>query len=65
MTLDKLTSSLQYYKKKSKDGASSEERKSFLKHVYPDGNGPDSHLIEMLEREVVDFSPNVTFDDIA
>lgn len=25
-----------------------EEKKSFLKFCYPDGNGPDSNLIEML-----------------
>jgi katanin p60 ATPase-containing subunit A1 len=32
---------------------------------YPDGQGPDANLIEMLERDVIDFSPNVSFDDIA
>jgi katanin p60 ATPase-containing subunit A1 len=36
-----------------------------LKSVYPDGNGPDTNLIESLEREVVDLNPNITFDDIA
>jgi katanin p60 ATPase-containing subunit A1 len=36
-----------------------------LKHCYPDGNGPDSNLIEMLEKEVVCFNPDITFDDIA
>lgn len=36
-----------------------------MKSVYPDGNGPDTNLIEGLEREVVDLSPNITFDDIA
>ena len=45
---------------KNKDGKS-----SFLLSRYPDGNGPDSELIEMLEREVVDTNPNVSFDDIA
>ena len=36
-------------------------------HCYPDnnGNGPDSELIEMLEREVVDSNPNIKFEDIA
>jgi katanin p60 ATPase-containing subunit A1 len=33
--------------------------------VYPDGAGPDTDLIQMLERDVIDKSPNVTFDDIA
>ena len=32
---------------------------------YPDGVGPDTELIEMLERDVIDKSPNVHFDDIA
>ena len=45
---------------KGKDGKS-----SFLLSCYPDGKGPDSDLIEMLEREVVDTNPNVSFDDIA
>ena len=45
---------------KGKDGKS-----SFLLSRYPDGNGPDAELIEMLEREVVDTNPNVSFDDIA
>ena len=45
---------------KNKDGKS-----SFLLSRYPDGKGPDSDLIEMLEREVVDTNPNVSFDDIA
>ena len=44
---------------KNKDGKS-----SFLLSRYPDGKGPDSDLIEMLEREVVDTNPNVSFDDI-
>ena len=45
---------------KGKDG-----KISFLLSHYPDGNGPDSELIEMLEREVVDANPNVCFDGIA
>lgn len=49
---------------KKKPGAE-EEKKSFLKHCYPDESGPDAELIKMLEREVVDFSPNISFDDIA
>lgn len=34
---------------------------------YPKGNGnwPDTDLIEMVEREVVDMNPNVNFYDIA
>jgi katanin p60 ATPase-containing subunit A1 len=36
-----------------------------LLSVYPDGIGPDSDLIEMLEREVVDKNPCVSFEDIA
>lgn len=45
--------------------ANTEERKTFLKSCYPDGNGPDSNLIEMLEKEVISFNPDVTFEDIA
>jgi SpoVK/Ycf46/Vps4 family AAA+-type ATPase len=41
------------------------EGSEFLYHVYPDGEGPDANLIKMLEREVIDKNPNVSFDDIA
>ena len=39
----------------------------FLMARYPEdnGNGPDTDLIEMVERDVVDMNPNVNFDDIA
>ena len=39
----------------------------FLLNRYPEeeGYGPDTELIEMVEREVVDMNPNVSFDDIA
>ncbi len=33
--------------------------------MYPDGVGPDSELIQMLERDVIDKNPQVSFDDIA
>lgn len=34
--------------------------------MYPDGGiGPDSDLINRLERDMVDKNPNVKFDDIA
>jgi len=33
--------------------------------VYPDGIGPDTDLINMIEREVLVVNPNVQFDDIA
>ena len=34
--------------------------------IYPEdnGNGPDTELIEIVEREVVDMNPNFNFDDI-
>lgn len=38
---------------------------TFLEYHYPDGSGPDVDLIQMMEREVIDKSPNVSFDDIA
>ena len=43
-----------------KDGKS-----AFLLNHYPNGEGPDTDLIEMLEREVVDTNPRVKFEDIA
>lgn len=43
----------------------SDGKPSFLTNCYPDGVGPDSDLINMLERDVVDLNPNVKFDDIA
>ena len=39
--------------------------KSFLYHCYPDGVGPDSELIQMLEKDVVELNPYVKFEDIA
>ena len=33
--------------------------------MYPDGQGPDAELINMLERDVVDRNPQVSFNDIA
>ena len=41
------------------------EPTTFLEYHYPDGVGPDVDLIQMMEREVIDKSPNVSFDDIA
>ena len=51
-----------------KKGKNNENPKSaFLLHCYPEnnGSGPDTELIEMLEREVVDSNPNIKFEDIA
>jgi SpoVK/Ycf46/Vps4 family AAA+-type ATPase len=52
-------------KKSSNNQNKEKEKSSFLMHCYPDGVGPDSDLIEMLEKEVVDTNPNVKFEDIA
>lgn len=49
----------------NKKGLDPNGKKSFLYERYPDGSGPDTNLIETLERQVMDKSPNVTFDDIA
>lgn len=38
---------------------------TFLESVYPDGVGPDTELIQTLERDVIDKNPNISFDDIA
>ena len=52
--------------KNSQKKIKGEEKKSeFLMDRYPNGQGPDANLIEMLERDVIDSCPNVTFDDIA
>lgn len=42
-----------------------DREKTFLYSVYPDGRGPDTDLIEMLEREVIDKNPSIKFEDIA
>ena len=52
--------------KDNKDGKDPKEGKSaFLLNCYPDGVGPDTDLIEMVEKEVVENNPNVKFEDIA
>lgn len=56
------TANVKKPEEKQKTGPDAEK---FLYSVYPDGKGPDSDLINMLEREVVSLSPNVSFDDIA
>ena len=48
-----------------KKGNNTSGKSPFLLHHYPNGEGPDSDLIEMLEREVVDTNPRVSFSDIA
>jgi katanin p60 ATPase-containing subunit A1 len=52
-------------KAKKKDAKVEGNKSAFLLSVYPDGIGPDTDLIEMLEREVVDKNPCVRFEDIA
>ena len=46
-------------------GGSNKEKSPFYLHYYPEGDGPDGELIEMVEREMMDKSPNVRFEDIA
>jgi len=41
------------------------EAKTYAEHVYPDGIGPDTDLINMIEREALLKNPCVNFDDIA
>ena len=45
--------------------STSKSADSFLHHCYPDGIGPDTDLISMLEKDVLDKNPQVSFDDIA
>ena len=40
-------------------------KSAFFLHHYPEGEGPDAELIEMVEREVMEKNPNVKFEDIA
>ena len=48
------------------NGISNSNKSAFLMAHYPnEGVGPDSDLIEMLERKVVDSNPCVKFEDIA
>jgi len=42
-----------------------EKAATYAEHCYPDGIGPDTDLINMIEREVLVKNPNVQFDDIA
>lgn len=51
--------------KKDSKKENEKAKSSYLLSVYPEGVGPDSDLIDMLEREVVDTSPCVKFEDIA
>ena len=41
------------------------EKKRYLYTLYPDGNGPDSDLINMIENNLILTNPGVSFDDIA
>ena len=52
---------------KNKNNDNQVKRSPFLMARYPNsnGDGPDTQLIEMLEQEVVETNPNVSFDDIA
>lgn len=52
-------------KDKKKKGKSPEDESPFLLNCYPDGKGPDAELIKMLERDIVDKNPGISFDDIA
>ena len=52
---------------KNKNLQKAPPKSPFLLYHYSgnEGYGPDTDLIEMIEREVVDINPNVNFDDIA
>ena len=39
-------------------------KSAFYLHYYPEGEGPDGELIEMIEREIMVKNPNVKFEDI-
>lgn len=42
-----------------------EKAATYAEHCYPDGIGPDTDLINMIERDLLVKNPNVQFDDIA
>lgn len=46
-------------------GGGQPDKSSFIYSIYPDGVGPDSDLINMLEKDVIEKNPEVDFDDIA
>lgn len=52
-------------KKKKEEKEVKSNKSPFYQHHYPDGEGPDGHLIDILEGEVVDKNPSVSFEDIA
>jgi katanin p60 ATPase-containing subunit A1 len=39
--------------------------KTYAEFMYPDGIGPDTDLINMIEKDLLVENPNVNFDDIA
>lgn len=41
------------------------EATTYAEFVYPDGIGPDTDLINMIERDVLCKNPEVNFEDIA
>ena len=49
----------------ARTGNKNVDNSEFMQSVYPDGIGPDADLIRMLERDVIEKNPNVSFDDIA
>ena len=51
--------------KEGKDNKDNNKSPFLLHHYSPDGVGPDTDLIEMLEKEVIDTNPCVKFEDIA
>jgi katanin p60 ATPase-containing subunit A1 len=70
--LNKISDDKNYKKNDNKKGNNKEPPKEsnkspFLLNCYPEtgGTGPDTELIEMMEREVVDTNPNIKFEDIA
>lgn len=42
-----------------------DKAQTYAEYCYPDGIGPDTDLINMIERDLLVKNPNVQFDDIA
>jgi len=51
--------------KTKKGGGATGGESEFMLSMYPNGDGPDVELIRMLERDVIERNPQVSFEDIA
>lgn len=50
---------------KKPESLTGNQRIIFLNHRYPEGQGPDTELIQTIERDIIETSPDVSLDSIA